>query len=84
MDCGKIGFALIAALGGCLHAQSIAGCPVLPADNVWNTAIDKLPVDSNSPTYVQTIGAARHFHSDFGAGATLGIPFVVVPGNGHE
>ncbi len=96
MDCGKIGsivklagrnacptltfVVLTGLLPGC-YAQSIAGCPVLPADNVWNTAVDQLPADSNSATYVQTIGAAKTLHADFGAGATLGIPFVVVPGN---
>jgi hypothetical protein len=45
-------------------------------------AVDTLPVDSNSATYVATIGADRHLHPDFGAGlwegGPIGIPYVVV------
>ena len=31
--------------------------PLFPADNVWNVAIDTLPVDANSAPYIATIGA---------------------------
>jgi hypothetical protein len=69
-----------------IQAQSpptMGGCPVLPADNIWNTPVDNLPVDSNSAAYINTIGATRHVHADFGSGtwdgAPIGIPFVVVP-----
>lgn len=62
---------------------SIAGCSVFPADNVWNTPIDHLPVHSQSGAWVNTIGAARTFHPDFGSGlydgGPIGIPFIVVP-----
>ena len=64
--------------------QMIGGCPVLPADNIWNTPVDALPVHANSATMVNTIGASRGFHADFGAGmwdgGPIGIPFVTVPG----
>ena len=64
--------------------QMVGGCPVLPADNIWNTPVDTLPVLANSATMVNTIGASRGFHADFGAGmwdgAPIGIPFVTVPG----
>jgi hypothetical protein len=64
--------------------QMIGGCPVLPADNIWNTPVDTLPVMPNSATLVNTIGASRGFHADFGAGmwdgGPIGIPFVTVPG----
>jgi uncharacterized protein YjlB len=64
--------------------QTIGNCSVLPADNIWNTAIDNLPVLSNSSSMVNTIGAARGFHADFGAGTwnggPIGIPFVTVTG----
>ena len=64
--------------------QMIGGCPVLPADNIWNTPVDTLPVLANSATMVNTIGASRGFHADFGAGmwdgGPIGIPFVTVPG----
>ncbi len=71
-----------------LQAQSaptLGGCPVFPADNIWNTPVDNLPLDSNSTAYITTIGATRHVHADFGSGtwdgAPIGIPFIVVPNN---
>src|SRR5579872_264978 len=67
-------------------AQSpvIGSCPVLPADNIWNTPVDTLPVAANSSTYVNTIGASLPLHADFGSGLwngePMGIPFITVPG----
>src|SRR5438876_4461079 len=63
---------------------TIGNCTVLPADNIWNTPIDELPLDANSATYVATIGAGTTLHADFGAGlyggGPIGIPFITVPG----
>ncbi|MGD1092117.1 MAG: hypothetical protein ABSB35_09005 [Bryobacteraceae bacterium] len=63
----------------------IAGCPVFPPDNIWNTPVDKLPVDPHSSAYIQSIGEDKPVHPDFGSGtyqgAPMGIPFTVVPGN---
>jgi len=64
-------------------APAIAGCPIFPADNVWNAPIDQLPVDSNSSAYIATIGASTGLHPDFGTfweGAPIGIPYNIVPG----
>ena len=65
-------------------APSISGCPIFPADNVWNTRIDTMAVDSNSAAYVATIGASTGLHPDFGSGlwngGPIGIPYNVVPG----
>ncbi len=77
--------ALAAALAAPAYGQQMIGsCPVLPADNIWNTPVDTLPVLANSATMVSTIGASRGFHADFGAGmwdgGPIGIPFVTVPG----
>ena len=65
----------------------IAGCPILPADNVWNHPVDALPVHPLSDAYVASIGAEEHVHADFGSGewppgsgSPIGIPYVVVPG----
>jgi hypothetical protein len=64
--------------------QIVGGCSVLPADNIWNTPVDTLPVLSNSASMVTTIGASTGFHADFGAGTwnggPIGIPFITVPG----
>lgn len=60
----------------------IAGCDLFPADNIWNTPIDTAPVDPNSAAYVNTIGASRTLHPDFGSGlwegGPIGIPFITV------
>jgi hypothetical protein len=74
--------ALTAALAvsrvGAQGAQ-LGGCPVFPADNVWNARVDDLPVDPRSSAYVASIGASTGLHPDFGADPTYGIPYVVVP-----
>ncbi len=46
----------------------IAGCPIFPGDNVWNVPIDKLPLDPRSKDYVNSIGADKPLHPDFGPG----------------
>ena len=64
-------------------APLIDGCAVFPANNVWNTPVDKLPVHPNSDIFVATISATKGVHPDFGTvydGAPIGIPFVTVPG----
>jgi hypothetical protein len=77
--------ALTAATLSFAQGPTIGNCPVLPADNIWNRAIDKLPVSSSSATWVNTIGAGAYLHSDFGsgtyAGAPIGMPFVLVGGS---
>jgi hypothetical protein len=64
---------------------TLAGCPVLPPDNIWNTPVDTLPVDTRSALYINTIGANTGLHPDFGSGlyqgGPIGIPYVVVPGD---
>jgi hypothetical protein len=75
-------FAFAAVLSA--QAPTIGSCPVLPADNIWNTPVDTLPLAANSASYITTIGSAKTLHPDFGsgtwAGAPIGIPFVTVPG----
>jgi len=75
-----LGFASLAAA----QTPAIGTCPLLPADNIWNTRIDQLPVHPSSSTWVSTIGASSPLHPDFGSGlyngAPIGIPYVTVPG----
>ena len=54
------------------------GCPVLPADNVWNAPVTGLSVAPNSATLIGTIGLTRGLHMDFGTYAGYGIPYNVV------
>jgi hypothetical protein len=60
----------------------IAGCDIFPADNIWNTPVDTLPVDANSAAYINTMGSDRTLHPDFGAGlwegGPIGIPYRTV------
>lgn len=76
---------LLCATAGTAWADgpSIAGCPILPADNIWNTPVVDLPVHPRSADYVASIGSDVPLKADFGAGlyegAPMGIPFVVVP-----
>jgi len=63
---------------------TIEGCLIFPTNNIWNIPIDNLPVDPNSSTYINTIGAGTGLHPDFGSGewngGPIGIPFTTVPG----
>ena len=60
---------------------TIGNCTVLPANNIWNTPVDTLPVLSNSATYINAIGPAKPLHPDFGSDPNGGIPFVTVLGS---
>jgi len=55
---------------------------MFPVDNIWNTAIDHLPVHPLSDAYVTTIGAGTGLKADFGSGTwnggPIGIPYTVV------
>ncbi len=61
----------------------IAGCFIFPANNIWNTRVDTLPVDASSNVYINTIGANTGMHPDFGSGTwnggPIGIPYATVP-----
>jgi hypothetical protein len=60
----------------------IGGCPIFPANNIWNTPISNLPIHSRSDQWVNTIGRSTGFHMDFGSGTwdggPIGIPYNVV------
>src|SRR5713101_5995142 len=77
-------FLLITAIAALAQTPKIGTCNVLPADNIWNTAVDQLPLAANSATYVATIGSGTSLKADFGAGlwngGPIGIPFITVPG----
>jgi hypothetical protein len=55
---------------------------MFPADNVWNTNISKLPVDSHSAAWLRSMNSSStYMHPDFGpksGGYPYGIPFTVV------
>jgi S-layer family protein len=66
-------------------APTIGSCPLFPSNNYWNTPVNTLPVHSLSAAWVNSIGATRHFHMDFGSGTwdggPIGIPFNIVSGS---
>src|SRR5579862_8707398 len=72
-------------MAGCVPAQPVIGnCAIFPANNVWNTPVDQLPIAANSSTLIGTVGTSVHMHADFGSGTwdggPIGIPFIAVPG----
>jgi len=62
---------------------TLAGCPLFPANNIWNARVDALLVHPQSNTYINFIGASKGLHPDFGSGTwdggPIGIPFNIVP-----
>src|ERR1019366_3455667 len=70
---------LICASCAAAASPEICGCAVFSANNIWNTAVDKLPVASTSGAYVATIGAKVPLHPDFSSNPIYGIPFNVIP-----
>jgi len=61
------------------------GCPIFPANNVWNQPVDTLPVAANSSKIIASIGLDVGLHPDFGSGlwngSPIGIPYTVVSGD---
>jgi hypothetical protein len=62
------------SVSGFAQAPTIAGCPVFPANNAWNTRIDQLPLDSRSATYISNITPSGTLRFD------ITIPINIVPG----
>jgi hypothetical protein len=60
---------------------------MFPANNIWNTDISKLPVDSHSGAWLRSMDSASTLlHPDFGrnqGGYPYGIPFIIVT-NAHK
>jgi len=61
-------------------------CPKFPANNYWNSRIDKLPVHSRSAAWTRSIGRDDDLHPDFGPSygeqsLPYGIPVTVVDGS---
>jgi hypothetical protein len=62
-------------------AATLAGCPIFPVNNVWNTDISKLPVDTHSAAWLRSMNSSStDLHPDFGpsGGYPYGIPYNVV------
>lgn len=71
----------IAGAAGAADSSSgphIAGCPIFPADNVWNTPIDTLKKDKHSDDYIQRMGPALPMHPNFGSDPNNGIPITII------
>jgi hypothetical protein len=64
---------------------TVGGCPLFPADNIWNRDISTLPIHRNSANYIASIGPTGTLHVNFGAGLyggiPIGMPYIVVPGS---
>ena len=73
---------LLACAGSSQAAPTLGGCPVFPANNYWNTPVDKLPLHPSSNAWVNSIGATAKLHPDWGnvLADNYGIPFATVTG----
>ncbi len=78
--------ALLCPTGPASAGTSVPGaaqCPMFPADNVWNTDISGLPVNSHSAAWMASMNSAStNLHPDFGPSGDpsvpYGIPYTVV------
>jgi hypothetical protein len=63
------------------EGPELAGCPVFPPEDAWNTDISEAPVDADWTERLQNLVGDVNLHPDYGSdGDTLyGIPFNVVP-----
>jgi hypothetical protein len=62
-------------------SPTLAPCPIFPRDHIWNTLVDKAPLDPNSDAYIQSIGVDKEFYPAFGpthTGLYDGIPYITV------
>src|ERR1041385_6335540 len=79
----SIALSLLALATAAAQSPLVGTCTVFPPDNIWNTPVDQFPASASSATWVNTIGAAKAVHADFGSGlyngAPIGIPFITVP-----
>src|SRR5687767_4162708 len=66
-------------------APSVGGCQIFPANNVWNTRIDTLPVHERSDAWINSVGSGTGLKADFGSGlwdgGPIGIPYTTAPGS---
>jgi hypothetical protein len=66
--------------------NTVAGCAIFPANSIFNTPIDNLPVHAKSAQWMALFSANRKLHPDFGTQYEyptgtwnqMGIPYVVV------
>ena len=84
---GLLSLIIFASFGSVFAAPNalphLGGCQIFPADNIWNTRIDTLPVNAHSTAWVNSIGRYTGLHMDFGSGTwdggPIGIPYNSVP-----
>jgi hypothetical protein len=80
------GLSLAIATGTASAGTPVPGapnCPMFPADNVWNTDVSGLPVDSHSTAWLASMNSlSTNLHPDFGPSSDpsnpYGMPFAVV------
>jgi len=58
-------------------AQELGGCPMLPKSNIWNIAVDRMPVDPSSARLIEGTGIDKNLHPDWSE--VGGVPINIVP-----
>jgi hypothetical protein len=68
-----------------VNSAVVNSCSIFPANNIWNTPVNNLPIHTRSDQWINTIGRYSGFHMDFGSGTwdggTIGIPYNTVDGS---
>jgi hypothetical protein len=82
--CSMAAATAIVAAASTLGGPLPGPLPLFPADNWWNLDVSTAPLDPNSASYINFIGATRQAHPDFGGDASpgsveiYGFPYAVV------
>ena len=62
------------------RVHTVGGCEVFPADNWWNTRVDRRPVHKHSAAIVRRQAAGHAIHLDLGVSEEYyGIPVTIAP-----
>jgi hypothetical protein len=75
--------AVLAPSAAARPGTSVHGCAVYPKDDIWNTDISSLPVDSHSADWLSHMSPGSDLHPDFGPSygqqpVPYGIPITYV------
>ena len=76
MSCDLVGWSGMVGHAQAQGAASVGGCPLYPADNIWNAPVDNLPVHPHSADYISNIASSGRLRYD------ITIPITIVPVTG--
>ncbi len=70
--------------GSAAPVPGAPACPMTPGSSFWHADVSALPIHTQSPGWVSSVGTTAKLKADFGAGVwdggPIGIPYTTVPG----